>query len=186
VDGCKEGLMMAWNSDNLGPPTLSQVLRVFNTTRQFFPNAKIVASSMDNFIRAVQPHVNSLPVITGEIADNWIYGTGSDPWKVAALRTATRSRSAYLANSSRHAAMAAQEKQQLWNFSRQLLKGGEHTWGTDTQYGSTNLPSDVWSNAELAQARHNHSDGDTNDPCRGLNDNKRPEPPCPLHWWKPE
>jgi hypothetical protein len=55
VEGCTEGLMMAWNSDNLGPPTLGDVIQIFNSTRKLFPNAKIVASTMDNFIRAVRP-----------------------------------------------------------------------------------------------------------------------------------
>ena len=61
---------MAWNSDNLGPPTISDVILIFNSTRQLYPNAKVVASTMDAFIKAIRPHVGSLPVVTGEIADN--------------------------------------------------------------------------------------------------------------------
>jgi hypothetical protein len=159
------------------------------------------------------------------MADNWIYGTGSDPWKVAAMRAATRSRSAYLAlNYSARRELHAQhspqqhqqqylpqqreqqeeqENQQMLNFSRQLLKGGEHTWGTDTQYGRTNLPNDVWSNVDLARARQNHShpsplfadsdvagttvargDSDEVTDCPGLHGNTRPEPPCPKYWWQ--
>ena len=70
VDGCDEALVMAWNSDNLGPPTMDDVMLTFNSTRVLYPNAKIVASTMDAFIKAIQPHVGSLPVVKGEIADN--------------------------------------------------------------------------------------------------------------------
>ena len=192
MPGCDEALVNAWNSDNLGPPTRADVLLTFNATRKLFPNAAIVASTMDAFVTAVQvrnkpfraqcsasgtsvrgfngtegrnpqgrtlpsprepgaarviaaplssvltsvcltptlqPHAANLPLVTGEIADNWIYGTGSDPWKVAALRAAARSRSAYLANATQHAAVpgGSAEDPRVMNFTRQLLKGGEHT-----------------------------------------------------------
>ena len=75
VEGCDEALVMAWNSDNLGPPPMSDVLLIFSSTRRLYPNATVVASTMDKFIEAVQPHAASLPVVRGEIADNWIYGS---------------------------------------------------------------------------------------------------------------
>ena len=190
VDGCDEALVMAWNSDNQGPPAESDVLLTFKSTRQLYPNAKIVASTMDAFITAIQPHVASLPVVKGEIADNWIYGVGSDPYKVAVMRAAARSRSAYLAGA---AAGAMEDK--LLNFSRQLLKGGEHTWGTDTQgpnKANTGLSSNVWTNAELERARHNRSAGAdgiglaVESPCPGLHGNARPQPPCPEYWYAPD
>ena len=42
------------------------------------------------------------------------------------MRAAARSRSAYLANASRHG-LSVGDDRQLLNFSRQILKGGEHT-----------------------------------------------------------
>ena len=153
VGGSDEALVMAWNGDNQGPPSLADVLLTFNKTQQLFPNAVVVASTMDAFVRAVQPHAASLPVVDGEIADNWIYGVGSDPYKVAAMRAAARSRSKYLSTQSQ----TTEEAMQMLNFSRQLLKGGEHTWGTDTQYGNTTLTNDVWSNEALGLARLNRS-----------------------------
>ena len=92
----------------------------------------------------------------------------------------TRSRAAYLANAS----SAEKDSVALKNFSRQLLKGGEHTWGTDTQYGATTLPNDVWSNGALGRARRNETAAVELGPapCLGLNQS-RPKPPCPQNWW---
>ena len=41
-------------------------------TQRIFPNATVVASSLDKFIASAAPFVHALPVIKGEIADNWV------------------------------------------------------------------------------------------------------------------
>ena len=59
--------------------------------------------------------------------------------------------------------------------------------GTDTQYGETTLPNNIWTNAGLEHARRNRSaaagDIGVGSSCPGLHGNHRPEPPCPKYWW---
>ena len=53
-----------------------------------FPNAKIVASTFDNFTQHILPLANdadSVPVMTQEMGDTWVYGVPSDPQKVSAI-----------------------------------------------------------------------------------------------------
>ena len=40
-----------------------------NLTRQLFPRAKVVASTMDAFVEAAETHAHKLPLVTGEIAE---------------------------------------------------------------------------------------------------------------------
>ena len=54
--------------------------------RANFPTAKLHASTFEAFLEAVQPVVEKLPIITGEIGDTWISGIASDPRKMAEYR----------------------------------------------------------------------------------------------------
>jgi hypothetical protein len=60
---------------------------------------------------------NVLPVFNDEVGDTWIYGTGSDPWKVAAYRTVQRIRTACVNDPQCDSTSYA-----FHNFSRLLLK----------------------------------------------------------------
>ena len=51
-----------------------------------FPNAKLHASTFEAFLEAVQPVIDQLPVVEGEIGDTWISGIASDPKKMAEYR----------------------------------------------------------------------------------------------------
>ena len=42
------------------------------------------------FISDIEPYTSSLPVVTGELADTWIFGIGSDPVKTATHRIMQR------------------------------------------------------------------------------------------------
>ena len=58
----------------------------YEILRAEFPEAKIAASTFENFFAAVQPIKSNLPVVTKEIGDLWIQGIASDPHKMAAYR----------------------------------------------------------------------------------------------------
>ena len=97
VAGFEHVLCAAWQYwDNSGPHSVEQVLDIYSKVRQGFPDAAIVASTLDDFItelEAVLPKLD-LPVVTQEIGDTWIYGIGSDPGKVSEYRSLLRFRRA--------------------------------------------------------------------------------------------
>ena len=67
-----------------------EVLRYYEIYRAEFPNAKIKASTFDDYITALWPIKDQLPVITKEIGDTWIMGIASDPRKSAEYRAVSR------------------------------------------------------------------------------------------------
>lgn len=86
VPGYSEAMLVAFNDDNQGPYQSGWLHSIFNAAQRFFPQAKVVASSFDEFIVGVKTYVDAhpeaLPVLTQEIGDTWLYGCASDPKKV--------------------------------------------------------------------------------------------------------
>ena len=126
MDDFNEALVFAWRGDNDGPPNVPEAETFYNETSQIFPNAKIEASSITNFVDAVMANktvFNNLPLIDQEIGDSWTHGIQSDPWKTAIHRAAQRERSKCLQFGG-----CSYDSIAFYNFSRLLLKNGEHTW----------------------------------------------------------
>jgi hypothetical protein len=115
-------------ADNSGPHTPSEIAAIYATLRAQFPGAAIKASNMSEVAAAVDKVRDSLPVVTSEIGDTWIYGCASDPVKVARYREAARLRAGWIAE-GRFAAGDDTDR----NLLRRLLLAAEHTWGTDTK-----------------------------------------------------
>jgi hypothetical protein len=145
-------LCYAWKLDNTGPHNVTEVQAVYEQVRALYPSAKSIVPSdaFDDFVDRVWPHRDSLPVVTAEIGDTWIYGASTDCKKIAAFRAISRARlscagasdDAVSASSSTHGQQHAQEQAQalpscgctlreMRNFERLLMVGGEHTWGSD-------------------------------------------------------
>src|SRR5690606_21311736 len=97
-----------------------------------FPEAQVVASSLDAYAAALWEARDRLPVVTAEIGDTWIHGAGTDPAKVARYRELSRLRRRWLARDLSDAERAAVEA-----FSNRLVMVPEHTWGMDEK---THLP----------------------------------------------
>lgn len=127
VEGLESALAFAIDSDNAGPPPLYEIAANFERLRTLFPNAKIVASGYNEFVKELVDHKDLLPEVTLEIGDTWIYGVGSDPWKTAQFRALMRARKACLADGK----CSLTSDDAFFNFSFYLLKYGEHTWGYD-------------------------------------------------------
>jgi hypothetical protein len=128
LPGWSEALAFAHTPDNQGPQTPEQVGAVFRDLRQTFPQANVIASTLDAFTRVLLPLKEQLPVVTAEIGDSWIHGVGSDPRKVSQFRELSRLRQHWLANPSSSPAPRA-----LDQFSHALLLVTEHTWGMDVK-----------------------------------------------------
>ena len=129
IPGCPAVLALEHTGDNAGPPSLDAILNdVFPRVRRRYPGARVRASSLDDFVRAILPFTDRLPVVTGEIADTWIHGAGSDPTKISRYRALCRLRRDWLADGRGHLDDPA-----FGAFSRFLLLVPEHTWGLDTK-----------------------------------------------------
>ncbi|HJQ29469.1 MAG TPA: DUF5054 domain-containing protein [Rubrobacter sp.] len=117
-----EALAFAHTGDNRGPQSAEQIVEVFEEMRTRVSGARVVASTMDAFARALLAHRSDLPVVTGEIGDTWIHGVASDPGKISRYRELCRLRNRWISEG---------HDGDLAAFSRRLLMVPEHTWGLD-------------------------------------------------------
>jgi len=114
--------------ENDGPHSVDEIKRDYAELRRQFPNAKIAASNLTEIATAVESCRSTLPVVTQEIGDTWIYGVPSDPVKVARYREVSRLRREWIAQGQFRAGDAAD-----LGLLRRLLLVPEHTWGVDTK-----------------------------------------------------
>ena len=114
--------------DNSGPHSLAEIAVIYAKLRARYPGAQIKAATMNDVAVAVDAVRDTLPVITSEIGDTWIYGCASDPDKVARYRAVARLRQSWLSQQK-----FASGDQTDRNLLRRLLLAAEHTWGTDTK-----------------------------------------------------
>jgi len=126
IPGCDTVLIYAWRGDNQGPPgSAKEVQGNWETIRQWFPNATTIkGSTFEAFLEDAKPHFDQLWDMKGEAADTWMFGIGSDPWKVAIARIIYRQRQACI-NSNQ----CDGSDRRFANFSRLAVKNMEHTWG---------------------------------------------------------
>ena len=156
IDGFNHVAVYAFNGDNLGPYTAQYVVDTLSHLRSQFPNCTVKTSTFDAYVSplwtAIQEKRVQLPVFAGiEMADTWTYGAASDPVKVAKVRALQRLRSECIADSD-----CDSKSYDFYNFSRLLLKAGEHTWGADVS-AVLNIPDQfdanssyyLWSNDGL-------------------------------------
>lgn len=128
VPGSDLAVAIVVRDDNSGPHTPKEVRDTYASLHTQFPNAQITATNLSDIANAVEPHRESLPVITGEIGDTWIHGVASDPLKLARYREVARLRETWLTQ-KQFAVGDATDVALL----RHLLLEIEHTWGTDTK-----------------------------------------------------
>jgi hypothetical protein len=141
VPGSDLALATRVRGDNSGPHTAEEITELHSELAQQFPNAEIVACDLSEMAKAIAPHRDKLPVVTGEIGDTWIYGVASDPLKVARYREVARLREQWI-----DAGKFKQGGETDVILLRHLLLEPEHTWGTDTK---TWLDFDNYTPADL-------------------------------------
>lgn len=118
---------MRVHGDNLGPHSVASVRHAYASLRAKFPQATVAAATLSQMAAEVQPLSQSLPLVTQEIGDTWIYGTGADPAKTSALREVLRTRTEWV-DSGRLEAGGAQDLRLLG----ELIPAPEHNWGLST------------------------------------------------------
>jgi hypothetical protein len=114
--------------DNGGPHSADEIKKIYADLRKQYPNATVTASNLSEIAAAVEPYRSSLPVVTQEIGDTWIYGVPSDPVKVARYREVARLRRQWIAQAKFRVGDATDLE-----LLRRLLLAAEHTWGVDTK-----------------------------------------------------
>lgn len=76
--------MYNFTLDNSSPLTPQGVVELWANLRQAYPNAKkIIASTLDRFVAKFEKEeaYSTLPRLSEEMGDTWLYGTGADPWR---------------------------------------------------------------------------------------------------------
>ncbi|MEZ4637949.1 MAG: DUF5054 domain-containing protein [Caldilineaceae bacterium] len=146
--GLDEAIAFAHTNDNAGPQTPDQVRDAYDHLQADYPDARIVASSLDDFARALRAVKADLPVVTGEIGDTWIHGAGTDPSKLSDYKVLRRLHRQWTENKVDIDPIA-------WNrFADTLLCVPEHTWGMDEK---THLDDYAhYSRADFERVRHTH------------------------------
>ena len=157
IPGWNATILWNWATDNMGPSDAQSYLNDLTTIRNEFPGKKVMVATVDQFVNdldvAIAAKVASLPIITDEMGDTWIYGIASDPLKMSQLRAIQRLRTACVADTTCDSTSEA-----FQNFSSLLVKGFEHTWGAcvgcslggaDINNYDRNAPYTQWTNAEF-------------------------------------
>jgi hypothetical protein len=146
VKGFNEVLVWQFNTDNAGPSVFEDVLKNYDMLKTEFPTAKTIkASTYDEFVNrllAKKDALETLPVITQEFGDTWLYGVPSDPLKNSQYRALVRYRESCI-----RAKQCDIYDPRIKAFSRMLIKIAEHTWGSDVKKYLADTTN--WNNLEF-------------------------------------
>jgi hypothetical protein len=141
-----DAVLVEMTSDNLGPPSASDVATSWALMAGFFPGAEIRAATLDDVADLMRTGRDELPVVTSEIGDTWVQGVASDPVKLAGLRELARRRAGWIRRGE-----VDVDHPVLRRASTELLLAAEHTWGLDQK---TWWPdTEHWSAADLSSVR---------------------------------
>ncbi len=139
-------LEFAHTADNMGPPTPQRVLSEMARLKTKYPGAEVVSGTLDDFAREAVKSRESFPVITSELGDTWIHGTGTDPYKVGAYMALLRARDSWLKSDP-----AAEHSPGYQALMDNLLLICEHTWGMDSKRYFSDYRN--WDKASFKKAR---------------------------------
>lgn len=121
-EGFDEGLGFAHTNDNMGPQSVPQTVDAWRELQAHHPDTEIVASTLDAYGEILWARRDEFPVVDIELADNWIYGTASDPDKIKRYMHLQRVYDSFAEDDLTPGRLA---------FGRGLGMVAEHTWGVD-------------------------------------------------------
>lgn len=122
----KTVISVNFTGDNHGPHSYEAVKNIYARLRERYPNAEIIAASFNEIAEALGKHKDTLPVVTSEIGDTWIYGYGSSPIRMAKFRALSRLYSKWLRGGK-----IKRESTESIAFALELGLIAEHTQGMD-------------------------------------------------------
>jgi hypothetical protein len=128
LPGTKTVVAICFTNDNHGPHKPEEIAKIYSDLHQQYPNAQVIASTLNAIADDISAIRKQLPVVTQELGDTWIHGAGSDPLKVARFRELSRLRKSWLKDKS----LQFGDSTDL-AFGIPLLTVAEHTWGLDVK-----------------------------------------------------
>lgn len=128
VPGTNTLIMINFTNDNHGPHSKSKIEEIYKSLASKYPNAKIIPSSLNEVALTLEQVEISLPIITSEWGDTWMYGIASDPKKISEFRQLVRLRNKWI----REGKLTSGSETDM-NFIIPLLLTTEHTWGLDVK-----------------------------------------------------
>lgn len=128
IPGTKTAIAINFTGDNHGPHNYKQVKNIYAGLRKRYPNAQLVGTSFNEIAQELSNIRESLPVITAEIGDTWIYGYGSAPMRMAKFRALSALYSQWLRDGK-----IQKESDEAINFAVELGLIAEHTQGVDVK-----------------------------------------------------
>ncbi|MFD0711503.1 DUF5054 domain-containing protein [Paenibacillus sp. GCM10027626] len=146
ISGLKEVMIFAHTGDNCGPPSAEEIRSEFERLSAIYPNAQIIASTMDAFAEQLIKIQHTLPIVTEEIGDSWIHGVATDPQKVSQYRELLRLRAKWLEENQFDT-----DSREFTDFSDNLMLIAEHTWGMDEKKWLTDFKH--YAKADFTAAR---------------------------------
>lgn len=122
----KTAISINFTGDNHGPHTYESVKAIYAGLRKRYPNARIIGASFNEIARELTAVRNTLPVVTSEIGDTWIYGYGSAPIRMAKFRALSALYSQWLRDGK-----ISKDSDEALDFAVELGLIAEHTQGVD-------------------------------------------------------
>ena len=117
-----------FTGDNHGPHSLQNVKDIYANVKKKYPNAKLIATSLNDVALDLQNMMDKIPVVTSEIGDTWIHGFGSSPLRIARYRALSRLYSQWIQTGKIDGNSAS-----TIDFAVRLGMIPEHTWGLDVK-----------------------------------------------------
>ena len=123
--GLTDALRWQFTGDNEQPPTANMVRACWEYAKAHqFPNAKLKASTLDEFGQILWDARDRLPIVSQEIGNSWLPQMGTDPWRLRAIRAVSRLRNAWVSDGRISAEDAG-----LNQYQTRLLIPIEHNFG---------------------------------------------------------
>ncbi len=126
IPGFNHILQFEFTGDNKGSHTPEEVQVLYQEIGNRFPDAVIIASTLNDYAARLWKIKDSLPVINAEIGNTWIHSAGTDPKKYAGLRALMRLRTQWLNEKK-----VDPDDPKFKEFSTYMLLLAEHTGGLD-------------------------------------------------------
>ena len=139
-------LVFMYTFDNGLPPKADDVIDFWTVLRKKYPAANInTVSPLDEYASVLSRIRSTLPNISMEIGDSWLYAAPADPYRISAYRTATKAIKDAVASG-----LIGGDNPALENYRYRLMKPMEHNWGLDVFNPSLHdLTKINWSNKEF-------------------------------------
>lgn len=128
LPGGEAALSINFTNDNHGPHTVQKVKDIYTSLHKRYPNAEIIATSLNDIVPELERRRNDIPVLTSEIGDTWIYGYGSSPVRMAKFRALCRLYSRWIKDGKLDA-----DSDIAIDYAIRLGMIAEHTWGADVK-----------------------------------------------------